>query len=117
VYTKAFPKVVPTIIAAAAAAGLAFAAAAAAAQYGQGVFAPGIPMGDEGMYKCGHNLLRAHAKTFELYHKVIAASGMTVDPLYDMPYLLTQASTPHLLTQQCSTGFCCKTCLWFGQEN
>jgi hypothetical protein len=47
------------------------AAAAAAAQYGQGVFAPGIPMGDEGMYKCGHNLLRAHAKTFELYHKVI----------------------------------------------
>jgi beta-glucosidase/6-phospho-beta-glucosidase/beta-galactosidase len=39
-------------------------------QYGQGVFAPGIPMGDEGMYKCGHNLLRAHAKTYELYHKV-----------------------------------------------
>uniref|UniRef100_A0A383WHZ0 beta-glucosidase n=1 Tax=Tetradesmus obliquus TaxID=3088 RepID=A0A383WHZ0_TETOB len=39
-------------------------------QYGQGVFAPGIPMGDEGMYKCGHNLLRAHAKTYQLYHKV-----------------------------------------------
>lgn len=37
-------------------------------QYGQGVFAPGIPEGDVGMYKCGHNLLRAHAKTYALYH-------------------------------------------------
>eukprot|EP00878_Enallax_costatus_P009751 GHUV01010184.1.p1 GENE.GHUV01010184.1~~GHUV01010184.1.p1 ORF type:complete len:541 (+),score=93.23 GHUV01010184.1:583-2205(+) len=38
-------------------------------QYGRGDFAPGIPFGESGQYKCGHNLLIAHAKTYELYHK------------------------------------------------
>lgn len=43
-------------------------------QYGQGVFAPGVPYGDAGQYKCGHNLLLAHAKTYDLFHNVPQAS-------------------------------------------
>ena len=36
-------------------------------QYGNGDFAPGIKYGDEGKWKCGHNLLLAHAHVFKLY--------------------------------------------------
>jgi len=40
----------------------------ASLQYGWGNFAPGIAYGDSGMYACGHHLLLAHGKTFDLYH-------------------------------------------------
>jgi beta-glucosidase/6-phospho-beta-glucosidase/beta-galactosidase len=36
-------------------------------QYGNGDFAPGIKYGDEGKWKCGHNLLLAHAKAVKLF--------------------------------------------------
>eukprot|EP00879_Flechtneria_rotunda_P007225 GHRR01007582.1.p1 GENE.GHRR01007582.1~~GHRR01007582.1.p1 ORF type:complete len:500 (+),score=122.40 GHRR01007582.1:150-1649(+) len=36
-------------------------------QYGSGDFAPGIAFGDSGKYKCGHNLLLAHAYAVKLY--------------------------------------------------
>lgn len=43
-------------------------------QYGRGEFAPGIKLGDAGQYKCGHNMLLAHAKVYNLYHRVPQAS-------------------------------------------
>jgi len=39
-------------------------------QWGQGVFAPGIPYGARGQYACGHNLLVAHGKAAQLYRDV-----------------------------------------------
>lgn len=36
-------------------------------QYGGGAFPPGQNLGDEARFRCGHNLLRAHAKAVKLY--------------------------------------------------
>lgn len=36
-------------------------------QYGNGDFAPGIKYGESGKWKCGHNLLLAHAKAVKVY--------------------------------------------------
>lgn len=38
-----------------------------APKYGNGDFAPGIKYGDWGKWKCGHNLLLAHAKAVKLF--------------------------------------------------
>ncbi|KIZ04410.1 beta-glucosidase [Monoraphidium neglectum] len=58
--------------------------------YGQGVFAPGIKGGAAGQYKCGHNLLLAHAKTVKLYReKYMGAQdgkiSMALDGKYGYP--------------------------------
>jgi beta-glucosidase/6-phospho-beta-glucosidase/beta-galactosidase len=45
-------------------------------QYGNGDFAPGIKYGETGKWKCGHNLLLAHAKAVKLFKdKYKAATG------------------------------------------
>jgi beta-glucosidase/6-phospho-beta-glucosidase/beta-galactosidase len=43
-------------------------------QYGNGDFAPGIQYGPSGQYKCGHNLLLAHARAYRLYRSKYAAT-------------------------------------------
>ena len=59
--------------------------------YSQGVFAPGIKGGPPGQYKCGHNLLLAHAKAYRLYRaKYAKAQGgkisMALDGKWGFPY-------------------------------
>lgn len=44
-------------------------------QYGNGDFAPGIKYEDSGRWKCGHNLLLAHAKTYKLYKEKYGSQG------------------------------------------
>eukprot|EP00878_Enallax_costatus_P001527 GHUV01001678.1.p1 GENE.GHUV01001678.1~~GHUV01001678.1.p1 ORF type:complete len:401 (+),score=78.89 GHUV01001678.1:691-1893(+) len=39
-------------------------------QWGNGDFAPGIAVGDAGKWKCGHNLLLAHAQAVKVYRDV-----------------------------------------------
>ena len=42
--------------------------------YGNGVHAPGeVGMGDK-VYIVGHNLIRAHAKAYRVYHNEFAAT-------------------------------------------
>ena len=36
-------------------------------QYGNGDFAPGIKYGETGKWRCGHNLLMAHAKAVKVF--------------------------------------------------
>lgn len=43
-------------------------------QYGNGQYAPGVDYGDEGRYKCGHNVLLAHASAAKLYQQRYKAS-------------------------------------------
>jgi hypothetical protein len=38
-------------------------------QYNWGIFAPGIREGEAAGFRCGHNLLRAHAAVYDLYHR------------------------------------------------
>eukprot|EP00878_Enallax_costatus_P013546 GHUV01014162.1.p1 GENE.GHUV01014162.1~~GHUV01014162.1.p1 ORF type:complete len:419 (+),score=70.36 GHUV01014162.1:205-1461(+) len=38
-------------------------------QYGNGQYAPGIKYGDVGRYRCGHNVLLAHAEVVQLYRQ------------------------------------------------
>ncbi|KAF7988656.1 hypothetical protein HCN44_001229 [Aphidius gifuensis] len=35
--------------------------------YGTGYFAPGLKLNEVGAYKCGHNILKAHARAYEIY--------------------------------------------------
>lgn len=38
-------------------------------QYGNGDFAPGIVYGETGKWRCGHNLLLAHAKAVKIFRE------------------------------------------------
>jgi beta-glucosidase/6-phospho-beta-glucosidase/beta-galactosidase len=72
--------------------------------YGQGVFAPGIKGGAAGQYKCGHNLLLAHAKTVKLYReKYMGAQdgkiSMALDGKYGYP--LTDSAADKQAAQYC----------------
>jgi beta-glucosidase/6-phospho-beta-glucosidase/beta-galactosidase len=40
-----------------------------ALQYGNGDFAPGIVYGETGKWRCGHNLLLAHAKAVKIFRE------------------------------------------------
>ena len=37
--------------------------------YSKGVFAPGLKLGNKGQYRCGHNVLLAHARVYRLYQE------------------------------------------------
>ncbi|KAI8474346.1 MAG: glycoside hydrolase superfamily [Monoraphidium minutum] len=59
--------------------------------YNKGIFAPGIKDGPAGQYKCGHNLLLAHAKAVKLYRDKYAKAqggriGMALDGKWGFPY-------------------------------
>lgn len=59
--------------------------------YSVGVFAPGVKGGPAGQYKCGHNLLLAHAKAVKLYReKYLKTQGgklsMALDGKWGYPY-------------------------------
>lgn len=59
--------------------------------YSIGVFAPGVKGGPAGQYKCGHNLLLAHAKAVKLYReKYLKEQGgkisMALDGKWGYPY-------------------------------
>ncbi|GBF91257.1 beta-glucosidase [Raphidocelis subcapitata] len=59
--------------------------------YGIGIFAPGIKAGHPGQYKCGHNLLLAHAKTYRLYREKYYAQqkgkiSMALDGKWGYPW-------------------------------
>jgi beta-glucosidase len=56
-----------------------------------GIFAPGVKGGVAGQYKCGHNVLLAHARAYRLYqHKYAAAQGgkisIPLDGKWGYPY-------------------------------
>ena len=54
--------------------------------YGNGVHAPGeVGMGDK-VYIVAHNLIRAHAKAYRVYHNEFAAAqgGMIKSSLHDV---------------------------------
>lgn len=59
--------------------------------YSVGVFAPGIKGGPAGQYKCGHNLLLAHAKAVKLYREKYLKTqdgklSMALDGKWGYPY-------------------------------
>jgi hypothetical protein len=60
------------------------------------VFAPGIKGGPKGQYKCGHNLLLAHGRTYRLYQEKYAAQqggklSMALDGKWGYPYTNSEA--------------------------
>lgn len=42
--------------------------------YGQENYAPGMRLQEKGAYICGHNMLKAHAKTYHIYNKLFRAN-------------------------------------------
>ncbi|GBF98739.1 glycoside hydrolase family 1 [Raphidocelis subcapitata] len=59
--------------------------------YNEGIFAPGIKNGPWGQYKCGHNLLLAHARAYRLYKERYAGQqggkiAMALDGKWGYPY-------------------------------
>lgn len=59
--------------------------------YADAVFAPGLKGGPAGQFACGHNLLLAHAKTYQLYRMKYADKqggriSMALDGKWGIPY-------------------------------